>query len=119
VLEKILSRPDPAWQAEIDPSRLLWVGVDISSCQHEACVWTSARVLRRRLAIANTRDGPADAPLSLTSMLESTPATQLTRPQGPHRRLQRPQPEAKKSEFLFGMSNKHPLRAHPARKFCL
>ncbi len=42
------------------------------------------------------------APLSLTSMLESGPATQLTRPQGPHRRSRRPQPEAKKSEFLFG-----------------
>ncbi len=35
-------------------------------------------------------------------MLESGPATQLTRPQGPHRRSRRPQPEAKKSEFLFG-----------------
>ena len=38
---------------------MLWVGVDISSRQHEACVGTSDRVLRRRLAIANTRDGLA------------------------------------------------------------
>ena len=57
MLEKVFSRLDPAWQAKVDPSRMLWVGVDISSRQHEACVGTSDRVLRRRLAIANTRDG--------------------------------------------------------------
>ena len=59
MLKKVLSRLDPAWQAEVDPSRMLWVGVDIGSRRHEACVGTSDRVLRRRLAIANTRDGLA------------------------------------------------------------
>ena len=59
MLKKVLNRLDPTWQAEVDPSRMLWVGVDISSRQHEACVGTSDRVLRRRLTIANTRDGLA------------------------------------------------------------
>ena len=59
MLKKVLNRLDPVWQAQVDPSRILWVGVDISSHHHEACVGTSDRVLRRRLAIANTRDGLA------------------------------------------------------------
>ena len=59
MLKRVLSRLDPAWQAEVSPSKVLWVGVDISSRQHEACVGTSDWVLRRRLAIANTRDGLA------------------------------------------------------------
>lgn len=57
MLEKVLSRIGVEEQGGIDPSRVLWVAVDIGKRKHEACLGSSERVLRRRLVFSNTREG--------------------------------------------------------------
>ena len=57
MLKKVLTRIGFEEQAGIDRSRILWVAVDVSKSQHEACFGRTDRVLRRRLAFSNHREG--------------------------------------------------------------
>jgi transposase len=57
LLEKVLTRIGFEEQAGIDHSRILWVAVDVSKRQHEACFGKSDRVFRQRFVFSNHREG--------------------------------------------------------------
>ena len=59
MLKKILNRLDLDLHGELDPSKILLVGVDVSSRKHDGCLGVGDRVLRRKLTFANSRDGLA------------------------------------------------------------
>ncbi len=54
MLHKVLSR---LGLGDVDLSKILWVGVDISKRKHSACMGTRDRVFCRHVRFTNTRDG--------------------------------------------------------------